>query len=148
MIRKLNYTDKEVYLQMAKSFYNSEAVLHPVPEKYFQKTFDELMSSNTYAECFVNEDDSSGKINSYALLAKTFSQEAGGLCVWIEEIYVLPEARGNGIGTKLFEHIFNVYKDSARFRLEVEPDNYSAIRLYERLGFECLGYSQMKKEML
>ena len=34
----------------------------------------------------------------YALLAKTFSQEAGGLVVWLDEMYVRPAYRSKGLG--------------------------------------------------
>ena len=40
------------------------------------RTFNELMNSETYAQCYIFEKDE--KRAGYALLAKTFSQEAGG----------------------------------------------------------------------
>lgn len=129
---------------MAGEFYHSPAVAHSVPEAYFEKTFEELMHSDVYADCFVAEE--SGILQGYALIAKTFSQEAGGLCVWIEEMYVFPDARGKGIGTLLFDRIHQEYPRAARFRLEVEEDNVSAIRLYQRLGYEFLEYRQMVRD--
>lgn len=36
---------------------------------------------------------------------------------------------------------------AARLRLEAEPDNTGAIRLYKRLGFEELPYKQLIKPM-
>mgnify|MGYP002740687863 FL=1 len=36
---------------------------------------------------------------------------------------------------------------AARFRLEVEPDNEGARRLYGRLGYEELPYVQMVREL-
>ncbi len=141
MIRKLCPGDKDSYIKLVGEFYNSPAVLHPIPEEYYEKTFLEIINSDVYADCYVYED--SGGVSAYALISKTYSQEAGGLCVWIEEIYVSEAVRGKGIGSALLERIIRDYPNAARFRLETEPDNTGAVRLYERFGFKPLGYSQM-----
>ena len=71
---------------------------------------------------------------------------AGGIVVWLEEIYVKPEHRCKGITGEFFKFIEKEYADVARIRLETEPDNERAVRLYERNGFTKLGYSQMYKD--
>ena len=92
--------------------------------------------------CYIFE--SGGKVAGYALLAKTYSQEAGGLVMWIEEIYVMPEFRGNGIGKAFFSYILqNKPYGVKRFRLEVEKENAGAVRLYKSFGFKFLDYDQM-----
>ena len=45
MIRRITAADREIYLQMAHDFYHSEAVLHPVPDEYLARSFDEMMRS-------------------------------------------------------------------------------------------------------
>lgn len=137
MIRKIAEYDRESYIKMAQDFYSSPAVLAPVPAKNIENTFFELMRSDEYAEAFIFERDS--KIAGYALLAKTFSQEAGGLVVWIEEIYIKSEFRGLGLGGEFLEMIKNDYP-AARLRLEVEPDNDRVVSLYEKHGFKRLDY--------
>ena len=140
--RKISPMDREAYIKMASDFYASDAVLIHVGEDHFISTFDELMRSDVYAECYIFELD--GKVAGYSLLAKTFSQEAGGLTVWIDEIYVLPEYRGRGIGSAFLEHLISLRgKELRRLRLEVEEENEGAIRLYRSLGFKELGYGQM-----
>lgn len=146
MIRKLCPSDHEEYLQMADAFYSSPAVCHAVPTDFFEKTFSELMASDVYTECFVHTKQK--KIDGYALVVKTFSQEAGGLCIWIDELYVCPQARGQGIGRELLTFIQQKYPNAARFRLEVTPENTGAISLYRRLGFTTLTYSQMIKDQI
>lgn len=140
MIRKLERSDKELYLQLADEFYHSEAVLHPVPGENIEATFDELMRSDVYTECFIIEKD--GCTAGYALISKTFSQEAGGSVVWVEELFIRPEYRGMGLGNKFFDFLFSE-RPAARYRLEIEPDNVRAAALYKRRGFETLGYGQM-----
>ena len=146
MVRKITENDRVEYLNMTKDFYNSDAVLHSIDENNCIKTFDELMRSDEYALCFIleYEDDIAG----YALLAKTFSQEAGGMVCWIEELYIKPEYRNLGIGSEFFSYFdSNVSIGLKRIRLEVEEDNLRAIELYKRQGYKNLCYKQMYKEL-
>lgn len=145
MIRKLNLCDKELYVGLAEEFYCSAAVTHNIPLKSIQDTFDELMADDRYLEGYIIECD--GVAAGYSLLAKTFSQEAGGIVLWVEEIYVLPTFQGKGLGSEFFKFLSSRASNGiARLRLEVEPDNNSAIKLYSRLGFSPLEYKQMVKE--
>lgn len=144
-IRFIGEADRATYLQMAAEFYASDAVLHPVPAHYFEITFEELMRSRAYAEGFILLTDK-GEEAGYALISKMFSQEAGGMTAWMEEIYVRPAFQGQGLGKGFFEAFERLHPEMRRLRLEVEPDNEGAIRLYERLGFKGLGYFQMVKE--
>jgi ribosomal protein S18 acetylase RimI-like enzyme len=141
-IRKIERKDKDIYCSMAKDFYESDAVLIHVGEDHFISAFEELMSSDTYLECFIFEWD--GDVAGYALLAKTYSQEAGGIAVWIDELYVAPRFRGRGIGHEFFSYLYRTRPDSTRrFRLEVEKENEGAVKLYRSLGFSPLRYDQM-----
>lgn len=145
MIRKITKEDRNTFLIFAKAFYTSEAVCHSIPQSYHIATFQQLMESDTYAQGYIIEYQ--GKSVGYALTAKTFSQEAGGMVLWIEELFILPEYRGKGLGTEFFAYIQkNEAPALARLRLEVEPDNQKAMRLYERMGFKPLAYQQMIKE--
>ncbi len=144
MVRKLRSTDKSEYIKMATEFYNSEAVLYRVPCENFETTFNELMNTDVYAEAFILEYDN--QTAGYGLIAKTFSQEAGGVCIWIEELFVKRELRGKGLGNEFFEFLFK-NRPAKRYRLEIEPENEGAIRLYKRLGFKDFEYSQMIKEI-
>ena len=143
MIRKITLADREEYLKMADDFYHAGATIAPVPKKYMEITFDEMMSSDRYVEGYFFEED--GIVKGFALLAKTFSQEAGGIVIWIEELFVKEEYRNNGLVQKFFEFLYETHKDAARFRLETEPDNEDAMRLYYRMGFEDFEYIQFKK---
>lgn len=145
MVRKIRETDREIYLEMVKKFYNSDAVLHNVNEQNFVNTFNELMRSDEYTECYFLETENT--VAGYALLSKTFSQEAGGSVYWIEEIFVLPEFRSKGLGKEFFPFLNNRLPPNVkRLRLEVEKDNSRAAALYKRLGYKELAYEQMYKE--
>lgn len=140
MIREMTKADRELFLKMTKAFYTSDAVLHDIPDTYRESTWAELMRSRDYAEGYIFEHR--GEPVGYALLAKTFSQEAGGMVVWVEELYVLPEYRSKGLGREFFDFL-KERKNVSRVRLEVEPENERAVKLYEKMGFEVLPYMQM-----
>ena len=145
MIRPIAPEDRETYLALCREFYHSPAVLHPVPEEHFARTFDRMLAGSPFVKGYLLEQD--GTAAGYALLAVTFSQEAGGEVWWIEELYLRPEFQGKGLGTELFRYLeTHRPKTVTRFRLELEPDNRDARRLYERLGFSALGYGQMVRD--
>ena len=141
MIREMRAQDQELYLAMTEEFYHSAAVLHPVAPELREATFQELLRSDRYVDGVVLEDE--GEPVGYALLAKTFSQEVGGLVVWIEELYLRPACRGRGLGGAFFTFLRERYPEARRFRLELTRGNDGARRLYERQGFEELDYLQM-----
>ncbi len=90
----------------------------------------------------IEEDNLAG----YGMIAKSYSTEFGGLCIWIEDLYIEPEYRGMGIGTQFFQHIEETYRGKAvRYCLEVAADNENAIKVYEKNGFERVGYVEMMK---
>ena len=142
MIRKFKKEDAAIYKKMVNEFYSSDAVCHPVDPQNIDNTIEELLKSDTYAECFMicNDDDTPV---GYALLAKTFSQEAGGYVVWIEEIFITEENRASGYGKEFFNFLEEYYSKTARFRIEVTDSNVIASKFYRKLGYEDLDYSQL-----
>jgi len=145
MIRALTENDRKLWLELTGEFYSSPAVDHTIPEKFRENCFDALMSGTPFADAVILEYE--GKTAGYALLAITFSQEAGGIAVWIEEAYIREEFRGKGLGHEIFGWVEKKYPAASRYRLEVEDDNVRAIKLYESLGYKKLNYGQMVKDL-
>lgn len=146
MIRRIEATDKADYLKFAKAFYASDAVSHVVPEENFALTFETLIDGNPFSDGYMIEDD--GENVGYAIVAKTFSQEAGGMVVWFEELYLEEKARGKGLGTLALMYLEGKYVSEGykRIRLEYTAENERAAKLYRRLGFKTLEYLQMTKD--
>ncbi len=142
MIRKINPNDRNLFVTLSKEFYSTDAVAHTIPQEYHEKSFDELMRSDEYIECFIFEQ--AGDAAGYALIAKTFSAEAGGTVAWLDELYVRQQYRGHGLGKAFFKYM-EENCPAARYRLEIEPDNLRAKKLYSSLGYKDLPYAQMIK---
>ena len=144
-MRRIQPGDRALYIRMVQEFYRTDAVDHEIPVENIENTFEELMRGDAYAEAYILEDQ--GQPAGYMLLAKTFSQEAGGPVVWIEEIYIRPEYQGKGIGSRVFKKLDAMFDaDVYRLRLEVEKTNIRAVELYERQGYTWLAYDQMIKD--
>ena len=140
MIRRYEASDRSAVTEMLDEFYHSPAVLHPIPRAHFEKSLNEAEAGNPCVRLYLIENG--GQTAGYALLALTFSNEAGGDVVWLDEIYIRPEFQGKGLGNEFFDFLEKEYADAARIRLEVEPDNEGAVRLYRRRGFKKLDYDQ------
>ena len=61
--------------------------------------------------------------------------------LFIAEICFLPEARGQGLGTRLLQHARDaaIAASLPRLTLRVFSDNAGAVRLYQRFGFQVVG---------
>lgn len=147
MIRKFVPEDREDYIRFSTEFYNSSAVDKPVPGEHFEQGFDEMMRSDVYVQGYMLVCD--GNNVGYCVTMKTYSVEAGGITIWIDELFVLEEYRSKGLGRELFKYIEeNGDKKLRRIRLEVELENGRAISLYKKMGFEPAPYDGMWKTIL
>lgn len=145
-IRKMVKGDEELVLEMMIPFYSSDAVLFRPSEEVLRKCIRDCVAGIPYLEGFIFEVD--GTPAGYGMTAIGYATEAGGICVHIEDIYLKPEFRGQGIGTAFLKFVEDRYRDTAvRFRLEVEPDNEGADRAYRRMGYRELGYRQLYKDI-
>lgn len=146
IIRLMQQKDRAEVLDMMVEFYNSPAILHHAPVQVLEKDIDDCVSDLPFIEGFVAEKD--GAIAGYSMVSKGYSTEYGGISVMIEDLFVKDSYRGYGIGASLLKYIEEKYRGIAvRLRLEVEPKNIGAIKLYERCGLKKLDYTQMTKEI-
>jgi GNAT superfamily N-acetyltransferase len=93
-----------------------------------------LFGVRPYAEVVLAEDD--GRPVGFALFFHNFSTFLGRPGIYLEDLFVLPEQRGKGIGRMLLAHLAHLAVERGCGRLEwaVLDWNRDAIKFYERLG--------------
>ena len=140
--RDLTLADHDLILPMVQDFYQGDAVLHPVELEILERTFrDATDAQEPLLRGLLLEVD--GQPAGYVYITQCYSAEVGGRCIFLEEIYLMPAFRGQGLGGEILAWIESQYPTARRFRLEVNDINRSAIRLYEKSGYEYLRYEQM-----
>jgi GNAT superfamily N-acetyltransferase len=97
-----------------------------------------LFGSRPYAECLLAEVD--GAAAGFALYFHNFSTFVGKPGLYLEDIYVAPHYRGNGVGLAFFRALARiaVARDCGRMEWSVLNWNERAIAFYRRLGAEPL----------
>ena len=73
-------------------------------------------------------------------LAYTWTLEHGGLVAWLDELYVIPPRRGEGLGRALLAAACDLATRAgcAAIELEVDAAHRRAENLYRRAGFQPL----------
>jgi len=94
-----------------------------------------LFGPRPYAETLIAE-DGGGKAVGFALFFHNFSTFLAQPGIYLEDLFVLPEHRGAGIGRALLERLAQIAVERGCGRMEwaVLDWNESAIKFYERLG--------------
>ena len=139
-IRKLREEDREIVIDMMRRFYNSPALITNGSEEIFASNVDNCLNNSPYLEGFVFIAEN--KVIGYGMLAKSFSTEFGGECIWIEDIYLEEEFRGQGRGSKFIQYVKEKYSDKI-LRIEAERDNERALETYKKQGFKELPYMEL-----
>lgn len=143
MISKIQEKDRNAFHQMVGEFYSSDAVLADVSEKNIDATFDEAVSNSPYLDAYILMNKAS-EIAGYAIIVRTFSPEAGGKVIWLEELFIKLPDRSQGLASEFLDFMKkNLTGDVKRIRLEVERDNEGALAFYKRNGFKNLPYLQL-----
>lgn len=141
-IRKMMPADKNAVVDMMRRFYNSPALITNGSEEIFAANVENCTGGSDFVDGFVFVD--AGKIVGYGIIAKSYSTEFGGECVWIEDIFVEAEFRGRGIGADFIRYVAENYRGKI-IRLEAEKNNAAALAFYAKFGFRELPYMELVK---
>ena len=101
-------------------------------------------SPEASASAAVSADKSAGKLDGepigFALFFHNFSTFLGRRGLYLEDLFVVPEWRGRGVGKRLLTHLARiaVERNCGRMEWAVLDWNTSAIGFYQRLGARVL----------
>jgi GNAT superfamily N-acetyltransferase len=93
-----------------------------------------LFGARPYAEAVLAEED--GQPVGFALFFHNFSTFLARPGLYLEDLFVLPDHRGRGVGRSLLGHLAQLAIERGCGRMEWAVLNWNreAIRFYERLG--------------
>ncbi len=138
--------DDESIIQMCLELNREDPGPRPVPREYTQNTLKQLRAESVRGRAVVL--DLLGKVEGYALLMSFWSNEMGGEVCYIDELFVMPEKRGQGHGRTLIKTLLspnNLWPHRpVAIELEVTPTNLRARELYTALGFMPVKNSHMR----
>ena len=140
--RALTPADHDVVLPMVRDFYRSDAVLHPIDGALLERSFRAAVDPDQplLRGVMILSD---GTPAGYLYITRSWSTDAGGPCVFLEEIYFAPAFRGRGLGGQALDWLRGQYPEACRFRLELTHANGRAAQAYRRAGYQPLDYDQM-----
>lgn len=94
-----------------------------------------LLREPTWGRCMILRDQ--GRSIGYFVLAFGFSLEFGGRDAFLDELYLIPEARGRGFGKAALSHAIDLCRtlDVKALHLETKRTNAAAQKLYRSAGF-------------
>lgn len=140
-IKSAEIKDTGVILEFIKKLAEYEKLLHEVTasEDDLKKT---LFSDTSNAEAIIGYLDN--KPVALAIFFHNYSTFLGKKGLYLEDLFVLPEYRNNGIGKKMLKYLAKLAleRDCGRFEWSVLDWNEPAIKFYESIGAE------FKKEWL
>ena len=100
-----------------------------------------LFGEHPAAEALIaRESGENGAAAGFALFFHTFSTFLGRRGLWLEDLFVYPRFRGNGLGRRLLVELAEVARrrGCGRFEWAVLDWNAPAIGFYERMGATLL----------
>jgi len=132
-IRPATPADLPLIAQLIRDLAEYEKLAHEV--RFDEAVLGEkLFGTRPYAEVVIGELD--GAPQGFALFFHNFSTFEGKPGIYLEDLFVRPEARGSGLGKALLAHLamLATTRDCARLEWSVLDWNESAIGFYQKLG--------------
>jgi GNAT superfamily N-acetyltransferase len=136
-IRPAERADLDIIAQFIRDLAEYERLAHEV--RFDEAVLgDRLFGARPYAEVLIGEID--GVPQGFALFFHNFSTFEGKPGVYLEDLFVRPEARGSGLGKALLQHLaaLAVERDCARLEWAVLDWNEPSIAFYKLLGAKMM----------
>ena len=133
VIRPAERADVPVIAELIRGLAHFEQLEHEVTMTE-ERLASNLFGPQHYAETLIAEEG--GRPVGFALFFHNFSTFLAKPGIYLEDLFVIPESRGHGIGRALLKELARLAVERGCGRLEwsVLDWNREAIAFYERLG--------------
>ncbi|MDB4949584.1 MAG: N-acetyltransferase [Gemmatimonadetes bacterium] len=133
-IRPASSGDADVFLALVDALADYEKLARPTPEARGRLVHDAFGPAPNRIRVFIAELD--GAPVGYAITCETYSSFLALPTLYLEDLFVLPEARRYGVGRAAFRHLAGEAVRGGYGRMEwvVLDWNQLAIDFYEKLG--------------
>jgi ribosomal protein S18 acetylase RimI-like enzyme len=130
--RRATPDDAPALLRMCRDFHNEDG--SPLDEAG-EATIAHVAKGEPMAPAYMLE--ANGTLAGFFILTLGYSVENGGMDGFIDDIYLLPELRGQGLGRQAVALAIEAAKEVGirALLLEVEAHNERAYSLYRKMGF-------------
>ena len=141
VVRRAEAADRDT----AHRLLTAQLIEHHLPAdaEGISRGIDDALAPHSPAWLWLAERE--GRAIAVFLANRIVSVERGGSALWVEELYVVPEARRTGVARALLARVC----DQARrlgvraVELEVVPTQSAAFALYRALGFQDVPRQRM-----
>ena len=131
IVRKAKPQDVPILLELIKGLADYEKEPESVINTIEQLNAD--LFEHQYCEAIVAVEED--KIIGFALYYTSYSTWKGA-CIYLEDIFIIPDKRRNGVGTALFDELVSIAKNRgvARMDWQILEWNTLAIDFYKKKG--------------
>ncbi|MBV9250861.1 MAG: GNAT family N-acetyltransferase [Acetobacteraceae bacterium] len=140
-IEPVNETNVDTLVDLASLFRREEG--HALDEAR-ERALRQIASGEPLARAWLVRHNA--QTLGYVIITFGFSVESGGRDGFIDEFFILPAARGGGLGRGLLDFAMKRAAELGirTLHLEVEIGNERAIRMYRAAGFQETGRRLMR----
>lgn len=144
--RQLTESDLPELEAMILALYAEDAYGEPMSSEKIRRTVQELVCHPQKGQIIIFS--IAEAVVGYAIIIYFWSNEYGGNIATLDEFYVKPLWRGQGIGTAFLSYIAAMGDASVKgLQLEVTPTNERALAYYMRQGFRPVANRHLFKQL-
>jgi GNAT superfamily N-acetyltransferase len=146
LLRLARRDDLERILPMLVDFYAEEG--YPVDRAEIGRVLGRLIDDPELGRLWLILD--AGAVVGYIAICFGYSLEYHGRDAFVDDFYLVPEARGKGLGNRVLERVEPACRDLGvrTLHLEVERDNPAAQSLYRKRGFADKNRLMLSKRLI
>lgn len=143
-LRRAEPKDLAKLTQLMLAF--STEALAPLETRHIEEAAEPLLTENPLGVILVAQDE---ELLGYLVMSFGWGIESGGKEALIDEVYISPSYRNQGLGSALAELAIEHAKENGvkAIFLETEQPNNRVRKLYSRLGFEQEDSVWLRKEL-